>query len=81
LLEADVWIRPNQPGERDRFLDRDPFHLELDWGIAVHPTGMAQAPRLPLLGLRALRRAQLHLTIDGRRQRIRLRTTRRFWFS
>jgi hypothetical protein len=33
-----------------------------------------------LLGLRALRRAQLHLSIDGRRQRVRLRTTRRFWF-
>jgi hypothetical protein len=81
LLEADVWIRPNQPGERDRFLDQDPFPLELDWGIAVYPTEMVQAPRLPLLGLRAVRRAQLHLTIDGRQQRVRLRTPRRSWFS
>ena len=81
LLEADVWIRPNQPGERDRFLAEDPFHLELDWGIAAYPAEMAQAPRLPLLGLRALRRAQLHLSIDGRRQRVRLRTPRCFWFS
>ena len=80
LLEAGVWIRLNQPGQRDRFLDLDPFPLELDWGIAVYPTTMTRAPRLPLLGLRALRRAQLHLTIDGRRQRVRLRTARRLWF-
>jgi hypothetical protein len=80
LLEADVWIRRNQSGERDRFRDQVPFRLEIDSGIAIYPTAMLSAPRLPLLGLRALRTAKLHLTIDGRRQRVGLRTARRSWF-
>ena len=44
----------------------EPFRLALDRGIAVYPPTMSNAPRLPLLGLRALRLAGLHLTIDCR---------------
>jgi hypothetical protein len=76
---AEVWLKPNIPGKRDVSADRMPFCLEIDKGVAVYPKDMPHAPRLPLLGLRALRRANLHLTIDGRRRLVTLRTPRRFW--
>jgi hypothetical protein len=80
LFRANLWLRSNARGERDRPADRTPFCLELDQGIAVYPPEMPHAPRLPLLGLRALRWANLHLTIDGRRRLVTLRTTPRYWF-
>jgi hypothetical protein len=79
LLAANVWIHRNRPGQRDQFLDRPPFCIELDAGIAVYPHGTPGAPRLPLLGLRALRRASLLLAVDCRKCRVHLRTPRRFW--
>jgi hypothetical protein len=80
LYKADVWIRSNVRGERDRPDDRAPFCLELDSGIAVYPRTLSAAPRLPVLGLRALRWANLHLTVNGRRRLVSLRTTRKSWF-
>jgi hypothetical protein len=80
LYEADVWLHPNARGKPDRAVGIEPFRLDLDRGIAVYPPTMSHAPRLPLLGLRALRVAGLHLTIDGRRCVVTLRTARRFWF-
>jgi hypothetical protein len=80
LLQADLWLRPNAREERDRPADRAPFRLDLDSGIAVYPPGMSYAPRLPIFGLRALRWAKFHLTVDGRRRPVTLRTTRRPWF-
>jgi hypothetical protein len=79
LLQADLWLPRNEQGVRDRQADREPFCLELDSGIAVYPRAMSLAPRLPLLGLRALRWANLHLTIDCRRRLVTLRTAPRFW--
>jgi hypothetical protein len=79
VLEADVWLRPNERGKRDVPAEKTPFSLNIDLGIVVYPKGAPNAPRLPLLGLRALRRAELHLTIDCRRRAVKLRTTRRFW--
>jgi len=79
VLAADVWLRPNERGKRDVPAEETPFSLGIDWGIAVYPKGAPNAPRLPLLGLRALRLAELHLTIDCRRRAVKLRTTRRFW--
>jgi hypothetical protein len=78
LHAANVWIHRNQPGERDRLLDRPPHLLELPRGIAVHPEGAA-SPRLPLLGLRALLGNRLHLTIDGARRQAHLRTASPWW--
>jgi len=79
VLVADVWLRPNERGKRDVPAEKMPFCLEIDRGIAVYPKEAPNALRLPLLGLRALRRAELHLTIDFRRRAVKLRTTRRFW--
>lgn|SRR5262249_18701725 len=79
LLDADVWLHCNRAGHRDEFASRLPFRLELSTGIAVSPA-VVGAPRLPLLGLLALRRANLHLYLDCERCRVSLRTPRRFWF-
>jgi hypothetical protein len=76
LREAEVWLHPNRPGERDRFADRPPFRLQLEQGIAVYPRGMSAAPRFPLLGLRALEWSNLRLSIDCEHRRVWLRTRR-----
>ena len=47
----------------DEFSDAPPFCLELPLGIC--PAAMPRAPRLPVLGLRGLRFANLELLIDG----------------
>jgi hypothetical protein len=80
LYAADVWLHPNVPGKRDRAVGGEPFRLALDTGIAVYPPTLSSAPRLPLLGLRALRLGRLHLTVDCDRCLVTLRTARRFWF-
>jgi hypothetical protein len=79
LYKADVWLHPNVPGKRDRASGGEPFRF-VPKSIAVYPPTMSSAPRLPLLGLRALRLARLHLTIDCDRCSVTLRTARRFWF-
>ena len=77
LHAANVWLHPNASGERDQFSDAPPFRVELDSGIGLCPIGMQRAPRLPLLGLRGLDRADLEVLL--RRRRLTLRTARRFW--
>ena len=72
--EADVWPHPNVPGRRDRRTDRQPLRLPLQKGIAVYPNAASPPPHLPLLGLRALTENNLHLTIDGQRRLVWLRT-------
>jgi hypothetical protein len=82
LVAANAWIHPNITRQRDALSGQQPFCLELDSGIAVFPEGMATVPRLPLLGLRALRRANLQLHVDCQNCVVSLRTPRRFrWFS
>jgi hypothetical protein len=51
---AHVWLHRNRAGERDSFTDEPPYRLQLKRGIAIYPQDIPQAPRLPLLGLRAL---------------------------
>lgn len=79
LRDANVWLHVNRPGVRDAFADRPAFCVELDSGIAVWPTGMVGARRLPLLGLRGLHRAGLELFLDCQRCMVTARTPRRFW--
>jgi hypothetical protein len=79
LRAANVWLHRNRPGQRDAFVERASFCLELDLGIAVCPRGL-ENPRLPLLGLRALFRAGLMLSLDCQRGYLSLRTPRRFWW-
>ncbi len=79
LLAANVWMHSNQPGHRDAFASRPPSCIQLDSGIAVYPHGTSSVPRLPLLGLRGLRRANLQLHVDCRKCLVGLHTARPFW--
>lgn len=79
LLNANVWLHQNRPGKRDEFSDQQPYCLELDRGIAVCPAEMGDYPRLPLLGLRAIRWGNLHVAVDGHKRHVTIRTPRRFW--
>ena len=79
LLAANVWIHRNQAGQRDVFAERPAFCIQLDSGIAVYPEGAPTIPRLPLLGLRGLRRAALQLHVDCRNCRVDLHTAHPFW--
>ena len=79
VFPANLWLHCNQPGERDEFSGRPPFRLPLDEGVAVCPKGMTSAPRLPLLGMRALRRSRLQLHVDFDACQVSIRTTT--WFS
>lgn len=79
LVDAHCWLYRNQPGRRDEFLDAQPFCFELTEGIAVYPHDTLNAPRLPLLGLGALRRANPQLWIDCRKRQVHLSTSRWWW--
>jgi hypothetical protein len=79
LLEANVWVYPNVPGKSHADAGGAPFCLELDAGVAVYPRAMATAPRLPLLGMRALRLAGLRLSIDCQALSVSIQTKRRLW--
>jgi len=72
LRAAHLWIHRNRPGTAE--LLARPFHLEVLQGVAVYPSGVAGAPRLPLLGLRGLVRNKLRVTIDGDKMSVSLRT-------
>ncbi len=79
-LAGDVWLHRNERGHRDRFTLTKPFRLFTSEGIAVLPESSGHPdPRLPLLGLRALRWNRLQLTIDCDRCRVTIRKPRRFW--
>jgi hypothetical protein len=64
LREADLVLRENVPGSRDA-IRGEPHLLETTQGIVIHKSGDPVAPRLPVLGLRALVRNKLRLVIDG----------------
>jgi hypothetical protein len=70
---ADVRIHRNEPGRST--LRGDSYPLEMPQGISVLEE---DAPRLPLIGLRAIVANRLRLLIDGDRQRVTLKT--RGWF-
>jgi hypothetical protein len=74
--QAGVWIYPNQPGTTDVWKGRPPFHLEVPDGIAVAPLlpDKPVAPRLPLLGLPALRKNALDFWFDSAAAHCYLRT-------
>jgi len=78
-LAANVWLHPNVSGDRDRIADRAPYRLEILPGIAVVPEPESD-PRLPLVGLRAVRWNHLRVSVNGDRCRVAIRTRPRFWF-
>jgi hypothetical protein len=79
LRAANLWLHPNVPGKRDEFSGAPPFCVELPHGIGVCRSDMPRAPRLPLLGLRGLRFANLEIVIDCTRCRITIRTRWKLW--
>jgi hypothetical protein len=66
--EADVWIYPNLPRTQDRWPGKTPLRLELEEGIAVGPPVADQSifPRVPLLGLSALRNNRLDFWFESK---------------
>jgi hypothetical protein len=78
LFEVDLWLYRNLPGKTDLAAGRAPVCVELDAGVAVYPRSMDTAPRLPLLGLRAMRLAGFRLAIDCDALRLTIRTATRF---
>jgi hypothetical protein len=72
---ADVWLHRNRRRQRDAFRP-PPYRLELRDGIAVYPSGFGvAAPRLPLLGVRAIDENGLRCTINGRNYTVTISTT------
>jgi hypothetical protein len=51
FFDANLWIYRNKPGQRDEFLDVEPFRMELNGGIGVYKPGTVRSDRPPLLGL------------------------------
>lgn len=79
-LAANVWLHANRRGFRDEFSGQPTFQIEAEPGIAIVPDSVgAGNPRLPLLGLRALRWNKLRLKIDGDNCRVNIRTRRKLW--
>jgi hypothetical protein len=74
VYAALLWIHRNRPGQRDVFSGQVPFRLRVQAGIAVYPDDSPDAPRLPLLGLRALEENRLHLRVDAERRLVSLRS-------
>jgi len=67
-LEADVWIHPNTPRTWKRSPRGQPYRLEIREGIAVGPPVPEQPifPRVPLLGVAALRENGLAFWFDSK---------------
>lgn len=78
VLAGNIWLYPNVRGKRDVLLGALPFQLELPDGIAMYPRGMPGAPRLPMIGLRALVWNNLLLTVNAHNRRVAIRTAY-FW--
>jgi len=74
LHRATIALHPNVAGKRDIFRGEPPYELRLREGIVVYPRGDPLAPRLPLLGARALVQNDLITIIDGQRRELTFRT-------
>jgi hypothetical protein len=70
LYAADVLIHRNRAGTNE--LLPGPVRLELPGGISVFREGTLHGPRLPLIGMRALLKNGLRLSISGRNRSVSL---------
>ena len=70
LKDAAVAVLPNSAGKRDAPHEKQPYLLTLPEGIAVHRASDPFAPRLPLLGVRALVKNGLRVNLDGGRKEV-----------
>ncbi len=71
LVSASLWIHPNQAGTTEPS-GRPPTCMKLEDGMIVYPPDVPNPARLPILGLRALIRNGLRLTMDGATQELSL---------
>ena len=71
---AELKLHRNRPGRREL---RDAYPLKMDGGIAVIPDDLPIAPRLPLLGIKAIIGNKLRMILDGRRKNVTLKPR---WF-
>jgi len=69
--DADVWVHPNTPGRWVRAPGKQPIRLEVKEGIAIGPPVPDQPvfPRVPLLGVAALRDNGLDFWFDSKAAR------------
>ncbi len=72
---AEVRIHRNVRGKTE--LTGESYPLEMPHGISVFDEESLAAPRLPLIGLRAIIASRLKLVIDGDRQEVTMTTK---WF-
>jgi hypothetical protein len=77
LRHGCLFLHRNLPGLRDKDSGRPPVLLSTREGISVCSDSHPRAPRLPLLGLRALTANKLTLIVDGARNEVSLRTAAR----
>jgi hypothetical protein len=73
LRAAKLWLHSNVPGHWDRIANRPPFRVLAPEGVLVYPAG-SDFPRLPLVGLRAVRRNKWRLGVDGKTGFVSLKT-------
>jgi hypothetical protein len=78
LHAADLWLHPNRAGTRDVRQGGVPTRIGVRQGIAIYPD--ETAPRLPLLGLRALTLNRLRTVVDGDRMTASIRTAFPRWW-
>ncbi|MBM4073620.1 MAG: hypothetical protein FJ271_32575 [Planctomycetes bacterium] len=71
LHAARLWLHPNV-AHHTAAEGSEPFQLSIDEGIAVYPD--QAAPRLPVLGLRALTTNRLQLLLDADNRQVHLRS-------
>jgi hypothetical protein len=74
----NIWVHPNEPGERARLAPGHPVLIKADDGMAVYPDG--EFPRLPIFGLQAIADNHLYLSVNGRRREATLRTSSNWWW-
>lgn len=81
---ANLWLHPNVPNSRSPS-GQPPLRMELFMGVFVlrrpeQSDRRDERPRLPLLGFRALHRADLKVVVDCKNCRLTIRAPRRLWF-
>ena len=78
LRAAHLWMHSNLPGHWDRLAERPPHRIDVPEGIVVYPAD-SNFPRLPLVGLWAIVRNKLDLTVKGRRGMVSLSSPPGWW--
>jgi len=74
VFESNVWLHHNRPGTREPTDQANP--LTIDEGIIV---AAENGPRIPLLGMKAITRSRLKLSVDGERREVTLKTRGLFY--